>query len=398
MAGFGSVLGIDNWNTACDTFATHHKSARVVNSGIDVISNSTMLELSGLKEGELGILCGGPPCQGFSVAGERLSNDPRNYLFKEFLRAAEVFAPAWIVMENVPNLLNNVSVADALTADLDRLGTNNGADYEFGFSVVNAANFGVPQTRSRLIIIAKRSDIKLEKDFDYTDFVDPIFSSQPIGEIQMASLFGLPQYTTFDEAVSDLPTIHSGEGDEKMAYFGNPHTPYQMMMRGEIPIFKFFESKGIAISETTGCFERSPMVYNHRAQDHSSLLVERFNNIREGGSKEDLRKNRPDLLPPEGHPEQGLTYGRLWRDRPASTIPANYSRPSGNRSIHPWIPRLITPREAMRLSSFPDYYELKGLKVAQREQVGNAVPPLLAFHIARRIADSWIDIETQTAR
>ena len=172
-----------------------------------------------------------------------------------------------------------------------------------------------------------------------------------------------------------------------MPYDAPATTTYQSLMRGEIQIPDFFESKGLPRPRWWSTVSRAAAVYNHVAQKHSALLVERFGVIPPGGSKEDLRRLRPDLLPPEGHPEQGLTYGRLWPDRPATAIPANYSRPSGNRSIHPHRARLITPREAMRLSSFPDAYRLGGLMVAQREQVGNAVPPLMAFHVAQAIRE-----------
>ena len=167
-------------------------------------------------------------------------------------------------------------------------------------------------------------------------------------------------------------------------------TPYQALMRGELGLAAYFNGIGLPAPIRTSPISNAPCVYNHQAQEHSALLVDRFDNIPIGGSKEDLRRLRPDLLPPEGHPSQGLTYGRLWADKPAPTIPANYSRPSGNRSIHPHIPRLITPREAMRLSSFPDHYFLTGGKVAQREQVGNSVPPLLAFTVADQILRAWI--------
>jgi DNA (cytosine-5)-methyltransferase 1 len=387
LAGFETILGVDSWEPACATFAAHHQQARVLQADMQEVEDETFIGLSGVNRGDLGILCGGPPCQGFSIAGRKFSDDPRNFLFKEFLRAVRVFEPCWVVMENVPNLLNTQKVIDAIMNDFSDLESFTGDGYEVQTVVVNAAHFGVPQTRTRLFIVARRRDVRLNKVFNLAEIMEPRFLESP-------SLFGDPTYITFDEAVSDLPYIGPGEGAEQMCYVDQPQTSYQRLMRGESTILDFFQSKGIQLERNFGAIKPSSSVYNHKAQNHNQLLIDRFDNIPQGGTKEDLRAKRPDLLPPSGHPEQGLTYGRLWADRAASTIPANYSRPSGNRSIHPWIPRLITPREAMRLSSFPDYYKLEGLMGAQREQVGNAVPPLLAFHLADKIAEVGYDTDT----
>lgn len=372
LAGFESVLGVDAWEPACSTFAANQPTANVLLNDITKITADDFLNYSGSKPGELGVLCGGPPCQGFSVAGKRMSDDPRNFLYKHFLRAVQVLQPAWVVMENVPALLNHPEVAPAIQRDFAELG------YELTYGLVMAANYGVPQTRTRVMFVARRKGFPDTEPLSLSDMMTPIFTESD-------DLFGSPTFVTVDEAIDDLPRIKAAGGAEVMDYDEPAHTPYQRLMRGEIQLPEFFESKGLAAPTSWARIPPSSNVFNHAAQKHSALLVERFDNIPPGGSKEDLRLTRPDLLPPEGHPEQGLTYGRLWPDRPSGAIPANYSRPSGNRSIHPSQPRLITPREAMRLSSFRDSYRLSGLMVAQREQVGNAVPPLMAYHVAREI-------------
>jgi DNA (cytosine-5)-methyltransferase 1 len=380
MAGFQSILGIDVWEPACRTFALNHETATTVCGDIAKLDGADLIRLAGLEPGVVGLVSGGPPCQGFSLAGKTLADDPRNYLYREFLRVVEAFAPQWVIMENVPQLLKHPEVAQAVHRDLRSLRLPAEQRYDVQHFVANAADYGVPQTRSRVIFVAKRGDVPLREEFDLPKAMRAVFV-EPSGS---ADLFN-PTYVTVSEAINDLPAIRAGEGSDAMSYTGEAETPYQKFMRGEIGLAPFFESKNLNAPLFTAPVDSSNAVYNHVAQKHSALLVERFDNIPAGGSKEDLRRSRPDLLPPEGHPDQGLTYGRLWTDRPAPTIPANYSRPSGNRSIHPTIPRLITPREAMRLSSFPDAYRLTGGMVAQREQVGNAVPPLLVFHIANYI-------------
>lgn len=378
MAGFQSVLGIDAWEPATTTFRSHHPSATVVLQDIQDVDPEELPELANLAMGDVGVLCGGPPCQGFSKAGRSLADDPRNFLYRHFLYAVESLLPRWVVMENVPALLENVEVARALVNDFRSLSVPKNQEYEVQLGVVNAAWFGVPQTRQRLIVLAKRKDVKTKGDFSFKEWMRPLFA-------QEADLFGSPRYVSVQDAIFDLPDIEAGGGSEIMDYDKAALNEYQRVMRGEKAISAFFQANRLDLPSHFEPFEAAAHVYNHIAQNHSDLLIERFRNIPPGGSKEDLRRNRPDLLPPEGHPEQGLTYGRLWLDRPATTIPANYSRPSGNRSIHPTSARLITPREALRLSSFPDYYRLSGGKVAQREQVGNAVPPLLSYHIAQKI-------------
>ena len=385
LAGFHSVLGVDNWSPAGESFARAHPKANVLIGDVEELTPELLLEHSGLGPGDLGVLCGGPPCQGFSFAGKTLADDPRNHLYKDFLRAISVLLPAWVVMENAPALLANPQVGGAIHSDFERITIGGKQAYEVQHVVVNAAGFGVPQTRTRVLFVAKRTDVKIRSEFDVRGWLAPQFSEA--GETR--SLFAGPHYVSVDDAISDLPLIQAGEGADQLAYSSKSETPYQALMRGELQLAEYFAELGLAQPARTAKIPRSLHVYNHQAQEHSALLVERFSHIPPGGSKEDLRRVRPDLLPPEGHAEQGLTYGRLWTDRPAPTIPANYSRPSGNRSIHPHVPRLITPREAMRLSSFPDHYFLTGGKVAQREQVGNAVPPLLSFAVADRIFKAW---------
>lgn len=383
MAGFQSILGLDCWNPACSTFADNHPTASVVCNSIENVTNEFILETANIDIGSIGIICGGPPCQGFSLAGKRLSDDPRNFLYKYFLRAVETLLPKWVVIENVPSLLQNTGVVSALRNDFDALVTPKAFRYELQHVVVNAADYGVPQTRTRVLIVAKRTDVIGAKKFDLKKAMEPMF----VESIDQFNLLCLPSYITFDEATSDLPIVYAGEEAEEMAYDKLPETSYQQLMRGLISIGDFFKNKGLAVPRYQSPIRKSQLVFNHKPQNHSELLIERFKHIPPGGSKEDLRKIRPDLVPTGGHPEQGLTYGRLSPDKPAPTIPANYSRPSGNRSIHPHLPRLITPREAMRLSSFSDSYRLDGLMVAQREQVGNSVPPLLAYHLACKIRE-----------
>ena len=372
--GIDTILGIDNWSPACKTYAHNHPTADVINTDIST------LKFDAIKDyfsSEIGFFCGGPPCQGFSSAGKKLLDDPRNFLFKNFLDIVGQCNPCWVIMENVPDLLRNFAVFQ----DIKNLFSNLG--YEVQYKLINSATLGVPQKRTRVFFVAKRSDIKTSQEFNLDSGLKPIF-------VEEEDLFNNPIYITFDEATSDLPYLESGQGSDEINYSNDPKSKYQEYLRGYISLSKFFDSKSVDISiHTENINPKSECVYNHIASDHDETLIERFKVIPEGGTKKDLKRLRPDLLPPDGHDKQGLTYGRLWKDRPAGTIPANYGTPSGNRSIHPSIPRIITPREAMRLSSFPDYFKMFGSKVDYQFLIGNAVMPLVAFHIGNYIMNIW---------
>jgi site-specific DNA-cytosine methylase len=278
MAGFETALGIDMRTEACSTFRANHPTATVVETDISALHEEDFLHLLRAEPGTIGVLCGGPPCQGFSVAGKRLADDPRNFLYRHFLHAVEVLRPAWVVMENVPGLLKHAGVGDAIYRDFAELDVPASQRYRLQHMVVNAADYGVPQTRRRVLFVAHRQDIPLTQTFSLEEAMTPVFS-------ETLDLFGSPPRVTVNEAIGDLPPIKSGEGAEEFPYDQPATHPYQKLMRGELTLTSYYEEIGVAVPlDDLGTIAVPQCVYNHLAQEHSPRLVERFDNRPPGGS------------------------------------------------------------------------------------------------------------------
>lgn len=275
------------------------------------------------------VVVGGPPCQGFSQKGQRRGlSDERNFLFRKFIDSVRVAKPIAFVIENVPGLLSNEKgyfLNEILT-------TFALEGYQMKFKVLNALDFGVPQNRKRAFIVGTREGI---------DFYWP----EPVGF-----------YSTVYDAISDLPKLKSGEGNEVSMYTSKPLTKYQSELR-----------------------KNSDRLYNHVATKHSDLVLERLKMIPEGGSRADL---------PEEHHTKSIysgTWSRLVDDKPARTITTRFDTPSSGMFTLPNQDRCLTVREAARIQSFPDDFIFTGNKSNQMVQVGNAVPPLMAQAVARSL-------------
>lgn len=285
-------------------------------------------------KGDVSVVVGGPPCQGFSQKGQRKSiNDERNFLFKQYYRVVEFLRPKYFVIENVPNLLTTEK--GYFKREIEELFS--GIGYNLSSGVLNAADYGVPQNRRRTCIIG-------------------VLGDEPIG---------LPapteRRTTIWEAISDLSYLHSGEGDEVQPYLHGPDSEYQESLR-------------------TG----TAALYNHVATAHSRTTLERLSLIPENGGK--------DSLPEEHHTKSiySGTWCRMKRDGVARTITTRYDTPSSGEFTHPLLDRAITTREAARIQSFPDSFRFYGSKSSQMKQVGNAVPPLLGRAIAEHIMEDIV--------
>lgn len=326
MAGFNVVLANEyDESIAAAYVANHPKTKMIVGDIAKIDFNKVFLQYKNKTD----VIIGGPPCQGFSQKGKRKSiNDPRNFLFKQFVRAVEFVKPKYFVMENVPNLLTTEK--GLFKNEIYELFSKIG--YKLQSGILNAADFGVPQNRHRAVIIGK------------------LDSNAP--DLPKA----LNIHTTVWEAISDLNYLNSGEGKEQSDYIFDAKTDYQRMMR-----------------------KNSQKLYNHVATKHSLVSLERLAMIPPGAGKEVL---------PKEHRTKSIYSGTWTRIKPDSvsvTITTRFDTPSSGEFTHPFLNRALTVREAARLQSFPDTFIFLGKKSSQMKQVGNAVPPLLAKHIALTI-------------
>jgi DNA (cytosine-5)-methyltransferase 1 len=363
MGKFDVKLCLERDLWACDTLKANHKKSKIVHA--DIRSFDTEESVRDICGNSPDVLIGGPPCQGFSNANNnRDLNDPRNSLFRNFAFWIKVLKPKVFIMENVTGILNRLNdkgekVIDIIKATFEECG------YKVDIWKLNAANFGVPQSRERVFIVGNLYRITIPSP-------TPTHTKEGI-------LAGTKPFVTVGEAILDLPILHAKEGGEVLAYNIDATTHYQTWAR-----------------------LGSRIVANHQAMHHTSRSVERFRLIQNG----DLMVNLPDNLKVRKRNGEGelskshfhSNYRHLKSDMISFTIPASFY----SNFIHPIQPRNITTREAARIQSFPDHYIFKGKRtlissklmnklgkdedhLSQYNQVGNAVPPLLAKAIADHI-------------
>ena len=307
---------------------------------IKQVSSDTVLELFKAKKVSCDIIFGGPPCQGFSMAGNRIRTkhsfleDSRNYLFKEYIRMVQSLKPIVFVIKNVPGILNynEGAVKNEIYDTFEKMG------YKISSRVLCAADYGVPQMRNRAIFIGNRIGIDPEMFFpDKTNSEG--------------------NYVTIRDAISDLPEVLAGQGQVQTPYKSNVSlTPYQSLL---------VSKKGF--------------VYNHESSHHKPETLEILKMIKQGQTMKDL---------PEKYHTKSVhsgAYGRMEYDKPAYTLTTRLNTPSVGRITHPVQDRTITPREAARIQSFPDDFRFLGDITSIGMQIGNAVPPILAQKIAEKI-------------
>ena len=359
---FEVVYGVDMLPEAVDTFGLNHPRALALNADIRQVRLGTVAERTGLARGDVDVIVGGPPCQGFSSIRPFRSmteDDPRNSLFEEFASYVNYFRPAAFVMENVVGLATykDGSVIEQIESCFSDLG------YSVDWRILNAAHFGVPQKRERLILIGAQEGMSL-------GFPRPTHSGTfrtiglrerhrilaPAESEGTVSLFDgneepLPPAVTVMEAIGDLPRVSAGEHAD--AYSDEPQTEYQAERR-----------------------RRSTQLDWHLATAHSGRMLEI---IRHSGSN---ISSVPAHLISSGF---SSCYSRLEPHEPAVTITVNFVHPASNKCIHPYQDRALTIREGARLQSFDDDFKFAGNRTKIAKQIGNAVPPLLGRAIAQSV-------------
>lgn len=344
QAGCSVLAGNDIDKFAGKTFAATHPEAAFFGAPIADISATDFLRETGLKRGDLDCLVGGPPCQAFSVYNhQRGLHDARSSLFREYLRIVEGLNPKWVVMENVTGILS----AGGGKAVEDIVAGLNGLGYEVETRVLKAEEFGVPQERRRIFFIGNRV-------------------GKPIPWPEPTHGSGLLPFVTVWDALSDLRVLANGEApDGPASYRTPPANDYQTMLRGN-----------------------RTHVENHHAPKLAKINLERMKYIPEGGSWRDI----PVELLPTGMKrarrcDHTKRYGRMRKDGLSCTVLTKCDLHWG-AYIHPEQDRVITPREAARLQSFPDWFTFQGPRTEQFVKVGNAVPPLLG----RRVAEALLSV------
>ncbi len=341
-SGFQAVGAIDNWLPALRTFEHNHPGAKTWDRDIRTIGTDEVLAVVG----PIDIIVGGPPCQGFSKnvpATYRFLEDPRNLLFREYLRFVEAIRPSIVVMENVAEIFAAYggSVRDEIVDRLTEMG------YSVAVKVVNTADYGVPQRRRRCIFLAVR-------DADVVVFPQPTH-----GLAGAPTLFGeevLRPYVTAWDAISDLPRILDGE---EFVPAANPHAPeneYQEWARKD-----------------------GDVVFNQKSAKLRPVQRKRYESLQPGQGIKDL----PDDLRPRGG--YSGAYGRLDFTSQAPTITRWVFHAGSGRYGHPREVRIITMREAARLQGFTDDFEFVGTNNEIAGQIGNAVPPRLMAAFASTI-------------
>ena len=323
QAGFDIALAIDFWKDAIITYNHNHKDKIGI---CEDIKNLTTDFLNDLKKSDniIGVI-GGPPCQGYSTVGTRDVNDPRNHLYLEFCRVVETIQPEFFLIENVKGLttLNKGMFKDDILNRFGKLG------YKVSYKIVNAADYGVPQNRNRVLFIGMKNN----------KFMFPIGSTS---ERQISS----------SDAISDLPQFDGTEENISITkYCNKPQTTYQKEIR-----------------------KNSNTLYNHDFTIHTEQTVRIISMIKDGGKIKDL--------PPEYWNVR--RYNKAF-ERMNSKLPSNTVDTGHRNYFHYNQNRIPTVRENARLQSFPDNFEFIGTKTSQYKQVGNAVPPKLAYEIAREI-------------
>lgn len=335
QAGFAVKAGVDSWIDATNTYKTNFPEAEVFNCDITEITGKQIAAQSGLTTEEVDVIIGGPPCQGFSVSGKRLIDDPRNILYKAFVNIVGELKPKVFVMENVPGLVRlfDGKIKENIESDFSGLG------YNVRMKLLSAEQYGVPQQRKRIFFVG------LNKDFfgdSFFEFPEPSYG------------IGLLSPVTTKEAISDLDFIPDDVDLGDCYKYGKPpESSYQKRMR-----------------------ENAGMLLNHSAVLHTARTKSIIAMVPDGGNYKALPKELRETR------KVNIAWTRMDSTKPCFTIDTGH-----NHHFHYKENRVPTVRESARIQSFPDNFEFTGIKTKQLKQVGNAVPPLLSEAIAKKIAE-----------
>lgn len=335
--GFEGVLAIDNNQHACDTYNANFDGNHCIATNIE----EWLITQDSIPQAD--VVIGGPPCQGFSLLNKKRDGDARRALWEPYMDIVERSNAKLFVMENVQGLLKSQEFED-IKQRAEQLG------FIVHYDLLNTADYGVPQTRKRAIVIG----IKQEQ-FDLDKL--PKFPPEPTHQKPLEGATAiLPSWKDVRSAIGDL--------DEPVG---------------------------------TEIRDAEPPYNLHFGRNPTELSLKRYKVVPPGGNRFDLQKNAPELTPncwlkkPTGGTD---LFGRLWWDRPSVTIRTEFFKPEKGRYLHPVKHRPITHREAARIMTFPDDFKFCGTKTEVAKQIGNAVPVEFASHIAKLVFDILEDCQS----
>lgn len=335
-AGYNIISAVEYDKNIAKSYENNHKNVNVIADDIKNVDNNETFEL-----GSADIIIGGPPCQGFSMAGARNRNgfmdDPRNYLFKHYFNVVKIVRPKIFILENVKGILTlkKGEIFKEIKRIFEDPNNFDSRPYKIQYKVVKAKEYGIPQNRERVIIVGSLIDFNLEDEIEKTK-----------KEILKDNPTFFDNVTVWD-AISNLPSPTEDGSVEVIKFESN----YQDFLKSN-----------------------NKIVQNHYKTKHNKKAIERMEKIKINENYTSLNEDIKSI--------HSGSYGRLDPNGIAPTVTTRFDTPSGGRFIHPFENRTLTAREAARIQSFPDDFEFYGTKSCVCTQIGNAVPPKLAYFFA----------------
>lgn len=349
---FAVTAGIDLLPDRMETFRENHRFADSIRGDVRSFSVADLDDHALSPD----VVIGGPPCQGFSSIRPFRTfteDDARNNLYESFAHIVGTLRPRWFILENVLGLLSSrkgKSFEELLT-------TFHHAGYAADWRVINAASFGLPQNRERLIVVGNRDGREFTWPVPTHETNHRSMAGKRAQKLLPAPLFSgaLHPALSVMEAIHDLPPVKAGESAN--TYLENIEaTPYEKALRGA--------EKELTLHDATAHSEKMLNIIRRAATNRSAV----------------------EKLTTSGF---SSCYSRLDGDKPSVTLTVNFVHPSSNKCIHPSQDRALTPREGARLQSFPDSFRFFGTRSQIVKQIGNAVPPLLGSVIGEALAGQW---------
>ncbi len=355
QAGFDVLASVEIDPIHCATHKFNFPFWSVLCQDIAFTTGKDIRSISAIGNKEIDIVFGGPPCQGFSLMGKRMLDDPRNSLAFHFIRLIGELQPKYFVLENVRGMAigKHKKFIAEIIEEFQKIGYLTKSDYQ----ILNAAEYGVPQNRERLFLIGCRQDMQLPK---YPDKL-----TRPAKQKKLSYTSNLPLSPTVWDALKDLPSIENYQElltrNWVLAEFGKP-SEYGRQLRGLCAInndYSYQRQHDLRILTSS------------LRTEHTLASMTRFEST------------------PHGKAEPISRFHKLDPDGICNTLragtPSNRGAFTSPRPIHPFIPRCITVREAARLHSYPDWFRFHVTKWHGFRQIGNSVPPLLAKAVATEI-------------